>query len=258
MELFQQKLIQKEPSRPNVPSIFEVPEEWETYTVPLEVIADFTDHIEGDIVLQQEVYIHKLMAESQLENMVSKDKNAIAEQLLEDFRRRFKKTADIIVSELAYLFTPVGLKQFRILDDDRNKHEKRKQLKKLFLEITKEAAEKNPTAEYVFLPALFDYYVDSFDYNEGENPMAFWKSQILEEVKIPHINEGNAISLRAFSTAALCIISFPASEAMCERAFSALKSIITDLNTTMKSDLYHALAIIKLVLRYKRKYIKFD
>lgn len=258
MELFQQKKINKEPERPNIPSIFEIPIEWETYTVPLEVLAEFTEHIEGDIVLQQEVLIHKIIMESQLEQMATEGKNAIADQLLEVFRRRFKQTADITVSELAYIFTPNGLNQFRMLNDNKDKHQKRKILKKTFLDITKEATEKNPTPDFTYLPALFDYYLDSFKYNEGENPTAFWKSQIEEEVIIPHVNESKPIPLNAFATTILCIISLPASEAMCERAFSALKSIISDLNTSMKPDLYHALATIKLALRYQRKYVKFD
>ena len=190
--------------------------------------------------------------------MVTEDKNAIDEQLLEVFRRRFKQTADIIVSELDYLFTSIGLRQLRFLDDDKDKYKKRMQLKKLFLDITNEAAEKNPTAEFIFSPALFDYYIDSFDYNEGENLMAFWMLQMWEEVKIPNANKGKAISLRAFLTAVLCIISFPASEAMCEKAFSAIKSIITDLNTTMKSDLYHALAIIKTYNFMVREFISIN
>ena len=129
--------------------------------------------------------------------------------------------------------------------------------RKLFL-ISQKKLLKKTTPYFTYFPALFHYYLDSFKYNEGENPNAFWKSQIEKDVIISHVNESEPIPLKASAATILCIISLPSSEAMCERAFSALKSIISEFNTSMKPDLYHALAKIKLVLRYQRKYVKFD
>ena len=94
--------------------------------------------------------------------------------------------------------------------------------------------------------------MESSKIRKGENPITYYRNLVNKKVKICGINSGNEISLKVFAILALMIITCPATEAMVERAFSALKSISTDFNQSMKEDLFNALATIKLCLRYKR------
>ncbi|KAK8888285.1 hypothetical protein M9Y10_039351 [Tritrichomonas musculus] len=75
-----------------------------------------------------------------------------------------------------------------------------------------------------------------------------------KKANIAHVNRGEPIPLKTFVCVALCLITLPASESMIERAFSQIKSIMTDYNKSMLGDLFIALSTIKVTSRYKRKY----
>lgn len=252
-ELFNSKRKKYPPKPIEFPPINEVPEEWATYIEPLEVIAGFTNCIEGDLCLQQDVYISVLDAESKLESL-AQNKNYVAETLYDKFHHRFTSTADLTLAHLAFLFTPTGLDDFRSLPNDREKVRIRLTLKKKFLDISKVLTQKKFTNNTHFLPALFDYYLDRVEFGTGEYPFNFWKYSAYESAEIEHINDGRPIPLDNFSHIALCLITLPASEAMIERAFSQVKAISTRYNKSMLIDLYWALSSIKIAIKYARKY----
>lgn len=252
-ELFNGKKKKYPPKPIEFPPINEVPKEWATYIEPLEVIACFTNCIEGDLCLQQDAYTSVLEAESKLES-ISANNNYVAETLYDKFHERFTSTADLTLAHLAFLFTPTGLDDFRSQPNDREKAQKRLSLKKKFLEISKVLKQKKFTDNTHFLPALFDYYLDRVEFGTGEDPFNFWKYSVFEFAEIEHINEGHPITLDTFSRIALCLITLPASEAMIERAFNQVKSISTRYNKSMLIDLYLALSSIKIAIKYARKY----
>ena len=67
-------------------------------------------------------------------------------------------------------------------------------------------------------------------------------------------NSGRPTSLKPFAEIALIIVTMPCTEAVCERAFSQMKTLLTDLNGNLSTEMFIAEATIKLAMKYKRKY----
>ena len=252
-ELFDAGRKRTAPVEPVPPPVEAVPECWNEYVDALKVIATFTDMIEGDLQLQQQVYTSVISTEAQLENM-GLHGNVVASKLLVAFRNRFKATADIELAHLAFTFTPDGLQAFQTLPEGFEKRTTAKTLKKKFLEIASNLNVSAIGPSAVFLPAIFDNYLKYASIGEGEDPFIYWEERCDETIVIPQVNNGQSIKLTVFSTIALILISLPASEAMVERAFSQMKAISTDFNKCIAKDLFLALSTIKLCVRIKRKY----
>ena len=243
-----------EPEPPTPPPVFKVPEKWRNYTEALNVIVEFTDRIEGDLVLLQELFLAHIEVESKLEKMAS-NQNIIASHLLAAFRQRFCTTGDLTLAELAYVFTPEGHASFRALPEDQSKRNKKKKLKEKLLETTNilNIDAIGPGGKY--LAALFENYLCFWNVNEGDDPYGFWIDRLDESIRIRQVNANHPIPLNVFATTALILISLPASESMVERAFSQIKTIASDYNKSMKNDLFISLATIKLCFRYRNKYM---
>lgn len=253
LEQFNKGIRKTEPDEPILPPVITVPSIWAKHVAALNVIATFTDSIEGDLQLQQQVYVSVIETESSLQRMQSEG-NEVAKALLTAFRTRFITTADLTLAQLAYIFTPNGLNAHQALPNSIAKRTTQSKLKKKFLSI---AASLNLHAmgpEGIFLPAIFDNFIKFACIDDGEDPYVYWEQKIDESITLPQVNGGNPISLSIFSTIALIMISLPASEAMVERAFSQLKAISTDFNKSMETDLFLSLSTIKLCTRYKNKY----
>lgn len=62
----------KEATPIQVPSLDAIPEEWSNHLEPLEVITNFTNNIEGDLILQQDVYVQVVLAEEKLSVLLQK------------------------------------------------------------------------------------------------------------------------------------------------------------------------------------------
>ena len=67
---FQEGKRKIEPDKPVPPPVLSVPNSWSAHTAALNVIADFTNKIEGDLVLQQELYVAHVEVEATLEQMI--------------------------------------------------------------------------------------------------------------------------------------------------------------------------------------------
>lgn len=180
LEKYEQVKIQNQPDPVEYAPINVVPEEWRVYLEPLEIIAAFTSKIEGDLQLQQDVYVQVMNTESNLPALADQN-NYVAEVLLEHFHERFTSTADLTLSHLAYLFTADGLENFGMIPNDKEKMEKRKKLKKI-LDIANVLTEKKFTTNTHFISALFDDNVDRFQFDSGEDLFSFWKYSVSEEV----------------------------------------------------------------------------
>ena len=81
-----------------------IPKEWKVYVEPLVVITSFTDQIEGDLNLQQDVYVAVTEVKSKLQALANQN-NFVAQELLEKFLKRFETTADLTLAHLAFIFT---------------------------------------------------------------------------------------------------------------------------------------------------------
>lgn len=253
LQLYQKGKKRAAPEEPSPPPVSSVPDEWESYVDALSTIASFTDSIEGDLKLQQQVYTSVVETEAKLENMSSHG-NIIAKHLLEAFRIRFMTTADLTLAHLAFTLTPVGLNALQALPNDHEKRATTKKLKDKFLEIAHSLDFDALGSSALFLPALFDNFIKFGHIDEGEDPFIFWEEKMDDSIIIPQLNSGKEISWSVFATIALTLISLPASEAMVERAFSTIKVLVTDFNKRISDDLFVALSSIKLCIRYKNKY----
>ena len=78
---FQKGRKRTEPEVPSPPPVLKVPPTWKDHTEALNVIADFTNKIEGDLVLQQELYVSYIGVEASLERMAIRG-NAVAQETL--------------------------------------------------------------------------------------------------------------------------------------------------------------------------------
>ena len=69
---FQQGRKKTSPEQPVPPPVTTIPIAWSAHTAALNVIADFTNQIEGDLILQQDLYVAHRTVEAKLEQMVKK------------------------------------------------------------------------------------------------------------------------------------------------------------------------------------------
>lgn len=245
LDKWNQKKSKNQPEPPIPPPIEMIPDDWDTFLEPLAVIADFTAKIEQDLALQQQVYIEIQNVLRKLENI----DNPIADSMHHFFIQRFNDTADISLAKLAYHLTPVGIAQYRAMPPN----EKRglfKELKTKFLAISA----KLPEQEVRFFAAQFRFFMDFFPIDEGDSPFFVFDDLMGEMIHIAGINNELPVDFTSFAKLCKALVSLPASEAMVERAFSAIKSITNDFNKSMGLDLFIALSTLKLTVRYKRKY----
>ena len=233
------------PTPPTPPPVMSIPDEWVPFHQALKVIAEFTDQIEGDLVLQQQVYVAVNEALRTLEELDT----PVSEALHHFFQQRFQETADLSLAKLAYYLTPVGIVQYRALPS-REKANLFRQLKPKFMEVSSTLSKM----ETLYFPSQLRFMLESYQVEEGDSPFYVYRDLSHESIIIWGINANKAIHFRSFALVCLAIVSLPASEAMVERAFSQIKSIASDFNKSMKSDLFIALSTLKLTIRYKRRY----
>lgn len=127
----------------------------------------------------------------------------------------------------------------------------RENITSLLNEIAMEAFTEEEYAAS-FIIACFDEYIDEVDYpNRTAN--RFWKVMKEKTFQKPDLNGGNPISFEPLAKLAEVILHLPASEAIVERCFSAIKRLLNDYNGSMKLDLFIAQCKVKMAVRYKRK-----
>ena len=242
---FNSRKQQTPPKKPSVPPVEQVPTDWKLYLDPLKIILEFTDQVEKDLSFQQEVYVAVITAIQKLQAL----RTPIGDSLSFFFDKRFRETADISLSKLAYYLTPNGVNAFREMPVAERKA-LFSELKKTFLKVS----EKLPIERTLYFPAIFRYFFDNVEVNQGDSPFYVFEELENQSFSIPGINSGRPVSFSFFAAFCRALLTLPASEAMVERCFSQVKSIATDFNKTMKSDLFIALSTLKLTVRYKRKY----
>ena len=244
-QLFNQKKIKTPPVKPKMPPSGEISDDWQLFLEPLRIIAEFTDSVEQDLSFQQDVFIAVQTALQKLQAL----KTPIGDALNYFLEKRFRETADISLSKLAYYLTPTGVNAFRSMPV--------MEKKSLFAELRKtfmKVSDQLPVEKTLHFPAIFRYFFENVDVRDGDSPFYVFDDLQHQAFVIPGVNRGHPVSFDVFASFCKAMVTLPASEAMVERCFSQVKSFATDFNKTMKSDLFIALSSLKLSVRYKRKY----
>jgi hypothetical protein len=251
-ESFENGNRQKKPQRPEIPPIQSIPDFWNEYLDPLMVIKNFTDRVEGDLKMQQDLFKAFCAAETALSTM-SESGNCVAQILLEALKQRFYKTANILTAQLAWVFTPEGLATIRALSEE-DFWDQYEILKQHLRNLAKEVMNEEDLGK-AFIGAIFDHYVRSRKFGMDENPFSYWRNLLYAKIKIFGSNDDQPIPLRPFVQMVLSIINLPATEAMNERCFSQRKRIVSQFNHKMVDITLVALSTIKLSARFQRKYL---
>ena len=222
-----------------------VPDYWKRYFVCLDSIRKFTTYVEGDLIMQYHLYV---AYEKTLDSLLGiREEGDIEKFFCDLFIDRFSSTADILIAKLAYIFTAEGLAAYRA-----SPMEDRDELTELLDTIASEALTEE---EYqrTYIAACFDEYLDSIS-SPPRTASKYWKTLSKKTFSKSDLNDGNPISFAALAKIADLIIHLPATEAITERCFSALKRLVSDYNGSMHIDLFIAECKIKMAMRYKRRY----
>ena len=248
-----EELVTKARKRGDVPKISPVdsiPDYWNEIRDAFSVVQKFTTAIEGDLVYQWALWIEYCKALDAFESMST---NIYAKALKSFFQNRFH--ANMEFAHLAYILTPEGLDAFRkaFPIDSEDYLFQKSTLKTTFLTIASNAFSQEEIAQYC-LPGLFDYYIQEIEYSKGENMYQFFKELSIKKVTILGLNSGNPVSWNAFAIICSILLMMPCSEAVCERAFSKMKSILTDLNQNLSMEHFIAIASVKISVAFAKKY----
>ena len=251
--------------QPSYPPVPYVPNEWEQLLDALKIIRTFTLKIEGDIVLQQQVFLEARNVNTSLTALEIQG-NQFAATLRDAFESRFTKTADLLIAELAWRFTPAGVIEWRntfhldMISDDIQRNERAHNhyqlLSERFIQLCNSIFSiENPEQEafYAF-PALFEWWLSDAKVNPGESTKSLWKRMKFTNVQIPGFQDERKIPLQYLWRIAIALTTLPASESICERCFSQIKHLASDLNCNMKSDLFESLATVKMATYFMNKY----
>ena len=261
-------LLPKNISPPDIPQLQEIPDSWFHAYEALKAIYNFTKNIEGDQCYQQQVFLEYRNTIFSLDALHN-DGNIFALTLRNAFIERFTTTSDILIAELAFRFTPEGLYEWRntyhqtlnrTLDPPPTEEALKEafdhynDLKNRFIQYAESSLNITTTEQKLnaCIPSLFDWWLTESKVYPGESAFVYWKNAMNKKVSFPDI--GKTVELKDFSMLVLALISMPASEAICERCFSRIKHLASDLNTNMKPELFESLATIKMAMYYFQKY----
>lgn len=235
----------KMPLEPAAPPLAVIPPIWFEMLQPLYIIKTFTETVEGDLRMQYHVYKAYKEAINQLSLIEDSDVATYFKTYLET---RFSSTLDLRISHLSYVFTEEGLIDYRN-DESSDKQE----LLDIFYEFTCDALSKE-VVDNNFLVASFEHYLDNIQRNQKRSSIKYWEYMEKFSFIEAELNDGKPISFKLLSKIALIFISLPATEAVAERCFSALRRLINDYNKSIGIDLFIAMSNVKMSTRYSRKY----
>ena len=238
---------------PKPPPIDVIPDWWTELYDAVVIIRNFTNAVEGDLVFQQDLWKAYCDAENSFAEI--EETNIFAKNLHLFFNQRFVETCNIDVAHLAHVLTADGLRdfrdQFQIETDDF--YREMATLKSILSVIASKAFSKDEISDLCILGS-FDWYIRNAEFDRGENLYSYWRQMKLTSFTEKGTNKGNPVSLKPFAEIASIIVTMPCTEAVCERAFSQMKTVLTDLNCNLSSDMFIAITTIKLAMKYKRNY----
>ena len=166
-------------------------------------------------------------------------------------------TADIIISELAWRFTPEGLIEWRnaiapdMLSADmqvnERAHDHYNRLSEILVDFCEEvfSISNDQQRAYYAFPALFEWWLSDAPFNNGNSTRSLWKIMRFKRIQIPGFQNGRRIPLCNLWRVVVALTTLPVSESICERCFSQVKRLTSDLNRNMKPELFESLSTIK-------------
>lgn len=188
--------------------------------------------------------------------------NEFAKPLREAFEFKFMNTADLLLSELAYRFTPIGFCDYKrtiyasMSSANRNEAENAVQhhtaLQNRFTDLCEHVfgiTNDDERAENGF-PLLFDWFFENIECNAGETTVSLWRRVRYMRVII----SSKRYSMLKFWQIGISLVTMPASEAICERCFSQVRRLTNDWNKNTSVDLFEALATIRLATHFLEQY----
>ena len=251
----------KQISEPDLPEITSIPITWFKAFDVLDVIRKFTSHVEKDLAMQQDVYLQAMDVENKLTALEVMG-NEFAKPLREAFEYKFMNTADLLLSELAYRFTPIGFCDYKrtiyasMSSANRNEAENAVQhhtaLQNRFTDLCEHVfgiTNDEERAENGF-PLLFDWFFENVECNAGETTISLWRRVRYMRVII----SSKRYSMLKFWQIGISLVTMPASEAICERCFSQVRRLTNDWNKNTSVDLFEALATIRLATHFLEQY----
>lgn len=238
---------------PKPPPIDVIPDWWKELYDATVIVRNFTNAVEGDLVFQQDLW--KAYQEAEKAFKLIEGTNDYAKALHSFFKLRFIDTCNIELAHLAYVLTAEGLHDFRSthIPETDNFYADLSSLKGILFTVSKTAYTKEEISEKCII-GLFDWYIKYADFDAGENLYSYWRQLKFLEIVEKGTNKGKPTSMQPLAEIASIIVTMPCTEAVCERAFSQMKTIITDLNGNLSSEMFVAEATVKLAMKYKRKY----
>ena len=239
--------------KPEPPPIDAIPEWWLELFDATKIIREFTDAVEGDLTFQQDLWKAYIATEEKFNEIEATNK--YADSLHEFFVYRFIDTCNIDVAHLAYTLTAEGLQNFReeFEFDSDEYYAELGTLKSVLLTIAGRVYTKEEIGK-LCISGLFDYYITDVEFDQGDNLFSFWNQIGRTLAKKEGLNNGVPISIKPFADIALIIVMMPCTEAVCERAFSQMKNLLTDHNGKLSTEMFVAEATVRLAQKYKRSY----
>ena len=193
---------------PTPPPLDHVPEWWTELLDAVRVIKIFTANVEGDLMFQQDLYMAYRKAIDAFEAL---EENQFARALESYFIQRFVDTCNIEFAHLAYVFTAEGLSDFRERHPNFEDEQCLVEIGSLKACFRSLATNYYSNEEYnqLFLPGLFDLYLQEADFGTGENLYCWWKQRFVDKISSPGINHGRPVSLNPLAEIALIVVTMP-------------------------------------------------
>ena len=236
-EVLSRKLAQ---SGRKSPEFTEIPEEWCVYLNSLAPLGEFIVQTERSQTRLCEVF--DLLIE--LKKKWDALGNHVSKRLAEMLSARFEKTANGLLTQLAYLFTPKGLLYFRnifsILDAEESldEHDYRRRLNlrdALMHEFSSVYAYFGFAMPHIRVPPLFHQFLKY--YQLTAEPM----SVQLERLRIQILDmQGQRIPWNDFCLVAERLLELPASESVAERMISHMAALFPASRFSAKPELVDA------------------
>lgn len=229
--------------------LVEIPAKWDDYMEILKPFAAFIKNIQTSHCLLYEFYelYSKLMED--LENTILEEGLELKAALIS----RFNDTADGLLAELCYIFTPKGLDMCRkefvkfiypeenidASEEDIVVYKRYIALKDKFIEVAKYYNLYTDQIEYLY----FDYLRNhTFTQDKLMNQ---WRCYVYKEVYDVH-DKKKIDSTKEFTECIIRLLSFPSTEAIVERLFSILEYLFPSSRYSAKDDLMEAQMIIRV------------
>lgn len=236
-EVLSRKLAQ--PGRKS-PEFTEIPEEWCVYLKSLAPLGEFIVQTERSQTRLCEVFALLIDLKKKWDALA----NPISKRLAEMLSVRFENTANGILTQLAYLFTPKGLVYFRgifsVLDVeesiDEHDYQRRLNLRDdLMREFGSVYAYFGFAMPEIRVPPLFHQFLKH--YQLTAEPM----SVQLERLRIKKLDmQGQSIPWNDFCLVAERLLELPASESVAERIISHMAALFPASRFSARPELVDA------------------